>query len=112
MLVVRDKAHLQEVMVFAEKIGKKDQLQKKLDYLGSYGGDTDKVRAVLDRDFSPYSFVFSVYRRDPTTGFFDFDKRWFNGGLLYHGSHDSYGSGSAPTFAVTVEPTDGWSIHT
>lgn len=35
-----------------------------------------------------------------------------NGGLLYHGAHDGFGSGSAPTFAVTLSPTDGWSIHT
>jgi hypothetical protein len=35
-----------------------------------------------------------------------------NGGLLYHGSHDGFGSGSGPTFAVTLSPTDGWSVHT
>ena len=35
-----------------------------------------------------------------------------NGGLIFHGKHDAFGSGSAPTFAVTLEPTDGWSIHT
>lgn len=37
---------------------------------------------------------------------------WFNGGLLYHGNHDGFGSGEAPTLAVTLNPTDGWSIHT
>lgn len=36
----------------------------------------------------------------------------FNGGLLYHGSHDGFGSGKGPTFAVTLTPTHGWSIHT
>jgi len=35
-----------------------------------------------------------------------------HGGLLYHGPHDGFGSGSAPVFAVTLEPCDGWSIHT
>ena len=34
------------------------------------------------------------------------------GGLLFHGPHDGFGSGSAPTFAVTLEPTFGWRIHT
>jgi hypothetical protein len=37
---------------------------------------------------------------------------WFNGGLLYHGAIDGFGSGAAPVFAVTLTPTDGWSIHT
>lgn len=35
-----------------------------------------------------------------------------NGGLLYHGPHDAYGSGSGPTFAVTLNAVHGWSIHT
>lgn len=34
------------------------------------------------------------------------------GGLLFHGPHDRYGSGGAPTFAVTLAPTYGWQIHT
>lgn len=39
-------------------------------------------------------------------------QHWFNGGLIFHGSHDGYGSGSAPSFSCTLTPTDGWSIHT
>jgi hypothetical protein len=34
------------------------------------------------------------------------------GGLLFHGPHDGFGSGGAPTFAVTLTPTFGWKIHT
>ena len=34
------------------------------------------------------------------------------GGLLFHGPHDGFGSGGAPTFAVTLCPTYGWQIHT
>jgi hypothetical protein len=34
------------------------------------------------------------------------------GGLLFHGPHDGFGSGSGPTFAVSLSPTVGWSIHT
>ena len=37
---------------------------------------------------------------------------WFNGGLIFHGAHDGHGSGAAPTFAVSLTPTTGWSIHT
>ena len=39
-------------------------------------------------------------------------KRWFNGGLLYHGPVDGFGSGSSPVFAVTLTPVYGWSVHT
>lgn len=39
-------------------------------------------------------------------------ERWFNGGLIFHGNHDGFGNGSAPSFAVTLNPTNGWSIHT
>lgn len=34
------------------------------------------------------------------------------GGLLFHGPHDGFGSGGAPTFAVTLTPSHGWQIHT
>jgi hypothetical protein len=35
-----------------------------------------------------------------------------DGGLIYHGNHDGFGSGAFPTLSVTITPTDGWSIHT
>ena len=34
------------------------------------------------------------------------------GGLLFHGSHDGFGAGGAPTFAVSLCPSYGWQIHT
>ena len=52
----------------------------------------------LFKDFAPYSFEFSA------GGLY--------GGLIFHGSHDGGGNGSAPTFSVCLTPTDGWSIHT
>ena len=39
-------------------------------------------------------------------------KYWFEGGLIYHGPHDGYGSGQNPTLSVCVNPTDDWAIHT
>lgn len=35
-----------------------------------------------------------------------------NGGIIYHGKHDGFGSGSAPTFSVSITPSNGWQIHT
>lgn len=39
-------------------------------------------------------------------------EHWFSGGLLYHGSHDGWGSGAGPVFSVTLTPCTGWAIHT
>jgi hypothetical protein len=87
-------------------------------YLAGYA-DTDehrsgrggrRVRALLYKDFAPLSFSF-LMQMEKTAGEDDWEL-WFNGGLIFHGSHDGYGSGSAPTFSVTLNDTDGWSVHT
>jgi hypothetical protein len=36
----------------------------------------------------------------------------YPGGIIYHGAYDGYGSGFAPTFAVCLTPSVGWSVHT
>jgi hypothetical protein len=122
MLLVEDKDHFVAVVAFAQRIGLYDPVQaqgapacslkSRLDYLEGYGGkneageDTSRVR--LFKDWSPYSFGFVIERRGQDGCW----KHFMNGGLLYHGAHDGNGSGAAPTFAVTLTPTSGWSIHT
>jgi hypothetical protein len=118
MLVIENQQYFDEVVTFAKKIDLYDKnkdnaaLESRLNYLGTYGGKdgdgADKTRVRLFRDFAPYSFSFVIESKD-TTGTWS---TWFNGGLIYHGPHDGNGSGSAPTFAVTLSPTLGWSIHT
>ena len=71
--------------------------------------DVNRTKCVLHRDRAPYSFEFDMFRRCATSGEF---VPMFNGGLVFHGPHDAHGSGGAPTFAVTLEPTSGWSVHT
>jgi hypothetical protein len=61
----------------------------------------------LYKDFAPYSFSIVLKRWDKGEYVY-----WMSGGLIFHGNHDGYGSGSYPTLSVTVEKTDGWSIHT
>lgn len=61
-----------------------------------------KVR--LWRDFAPLSFLWSWYLPDGSLG--------LHGGLIYHGSHDGFGSGGAPTFSVSLDRTAGWQLHT
>jgi hypothetical protein len=56
---------------------------------------------------APRSFEFAVERAVA-----DGWEATLFGGLLFHGPYDGFGSGSAPTFAVSLTSTVGWSIHT
>jgi hypothetical protein len=106
MLEVKCPELLDEAKAFADKAGLAVNLQQNLDFLDNYAGKENTV-CVLSKDFALLSFNFTVYRLINGER-----KLWFNGGLLFHGSHDGHGSGAAPTLAVTLEPTTGWSIHT
>jgi Domain of unknown function (DUF4120) len=117
MLQIENKPYFEEVVAFAKKVDLYDtdsnaSLKNRLDYLARYGGKkpdgTDKTRARLFKDGAPYSFGFVIEAQDDNGEW----NAWFNGGLLFHGPHDGHGSGSAPTFAVSLTPTTGWSIHT
>lgn len=119
MLIIDNQKHFDDVVAFAEKIGRYDDdnvtnnaLSCRLKYLANYGGKnddgSDKMRVRLAPDLAPYSFAFVIEARNNAGGW----ATLFHGGLLFHGPHDRNGSGAAPTFAVTLEPTDGWSIHT
>jgi hypothetical protein len=63
-----------------------------------------KGKARLWLDFAPLSFEFVIIRGNGVP--------WINGGIIFHGQHDGYGSGGAPTFSTCVNPEDGWSVHT
>ena len=90
--------YLEEVRSFAAKIGKKDQLEEVLNYLGGYAcnGDrpSDYTRCTLYKDFAPYSFGFVVEAKNKV-GEYQF---WFNGGLIFHN-------------ADNVEDAE-WTVHT
>lgn len=102
-------AYLAEVRAEADKRGIREKLEKRLKYLEEYGNSLEEpfnTECILFKDFSPLSFEFRMNKR--ATG-----QMWFCGGLIFHGRHDGFGSGSAPTFAVTLEAVDeDWSIHT
>ena len=111
MLIVEDTAHFETVVDHAKKIGLYEGddngcLNKRLDYLRHYG-NPDSTRVRLYRDFAPHSFGFTIEQKR--------DDEWshlFTGGLIFHGPHDSFGSGGAPTYSVTLAATVGWAIHT
>ena len=55
-------------------------------------------------DYDELSFYFYEVYADGSHG--------LNGGIIFHGKRDGFGSGQGPTFSVCLEPTDGYSIHT
>lgn len=79
-----------------------DSFKENLERLSGLAHGGSKVRIGLD--FAPLSFGFAVIRPDGSC--------WIVGGLVFHGAHDRGGNGGAPTFAVSVQPVQGWSIHT
>lgn len=119
MLVIENQEHFDDVVAFAKNVGlyedpgdKNNALANRLAYLEKYGSKNDdgtnRMRVRLFRDFAPHSFGFVIEQKSAD----DTWSRLFEGGLIYHGPHDGNGSGAGPTFAVTLEPTVGWSIHT
>ena len=110
MLKIFCDEYLKEVRSIADKIGKRDNLEAKLEYLLRYAchENPDDTRCMLYKDFAPLSFEFVMQKRQEDGSY----KNWFNGGCIFHGEIDGFGSGSAPTLSVCLTPTDGWSIHT
>ena len=95
-------------------------LGKELEYAKSIGNDTlqkciDRIKQIdwyldaessISNDFAPRSFEFvRIGKRGNVM---------LNGGIIYHGPHDGYGSGSAPSFSVSIDDSKEirWEIHT
>lgn len=105
MLEDRTNGKLQSIKAFAAETGREEQLQQKLDYLANYGAQ--ETKCVLFQDFAPQSLFFNMQKKKDGEWV-----HWFSGGLIFHGSHDGFGSGAAPTLSVCLNPTDGWQVHT
>lgn len=76
-------------------------------YNGKLWEEHPSMRMRVMSDFAPLSFYFI---REVV-----FDGAWerdYNGGIIFHGSHDGGGDGGAPTFSVNLSPVDGWATHT
>ena len=63
-----------------------------------------EAKCVIYNDHAPMSLYFNISDAR--------NERIMNGGIIYHGSHDGFGSGSAPTFSVAIDETNGWGLHT
>ncbi len=70
--------------------------------------DRFKVQTNIYRDRSgPYCFYFERWMAKPG------EEMAFsgNGGIIFHGKYDAGGAGGVAAH-VTMEPTNGWQIHT
>lgn len=100
-------AHLVDTVEFAKDTNQLDQLLERFKYLEEYA--TKETKCTFYKDFAPYSFGFVMARKLADEEEYT---PWFNGGLIYHGTHDKGGDGGAPTFSVNLTPQHGWSVHT
>ena len=93
--------YYKEVIAFAEKMNLLESFDEVMDSMNRKAKNGYTVK--IYRDFAPYSFYFEQFYDGEPAG---------NGGIIYHGPIDNYGSGGAPTFSVTLTKTHGWSVHT
>lgn len=103
MITDNSNGKLAEIKVFAKEHELTKSFKKTFSRFESY---SDKGYTVtLYSDFAPYSLYFEITMNE---------KFILNEGFIFHGAHDGYGNGSAPTFSVCIDPDNkpGWSIHT
>jgi hypothetical protein len=92
---------LDKIKKHADSSGLADNLKECLCKLERHGRGGCTV--TLYPDFALLSLYFEVKKQGRLV---------LNGGMIYHGSHDSGGNGSSPTFSVSLTTTTGWAIHT
>jgi len=94
---------LAEIQAYAKQHNLEESLHKAFSRLQRYSQQGCSVS--LYSDFAPLSLYFEI----SCDG-----KFMLNGGMIFHGPHDGYGSGGAPTFSVCLErdAVSGWQIHT
>jgi len=103
MIIDKSNGRLDEIKAFAIE---KNLLENFKETFSRFETYTDKGYTVtLYNDFAPLSLYFEITLNE---------KFILNGGFIFHGPHDGFGSGGAPTFSVCIDPDDkpGWSIHT
>jgi hypothetical protein len=87
-------ATIRQDATFGESLARVKQIA-----LNSTRGHHQTARVYLRKDFDGFYWVAYTPR----------GKAIMNGGIVYHGPHDAYGSAG---LSICVEPTSGWSVHT
>jgi len=105
-LIDQTQGKLTEAIQYAHKIGDLSLIQclKRLNRVHGKDYAYKDGYTNISTDFAPLSFFFVRYNAQ--------NESVLCGGIIFHGKHDGFGNGSAPTYSVCIEPTNGWSIHT
>ena len=96
--------NLDQELEYAKSIGN-DSLQVCIDRLEQVDVNME-TETTISNDFAPRSFYFQRIDK--------YDRQSGNGGIIFHGPHDRFGSGSAPSFSVSLDDSKEirWEIHT
>jgi len=103
MITDLSKGRLDEIQAYATKHGLTESFKKAFARLERYSQNSCEVN--LYSDFAPLSLYFEVTHDGQLV---------LNGGFIYHGPHDGFGNGGAPTFSFCLDQNkvSGWAIHT
>ena len=103
MIADNSNGRLAEIKAFAKENNLMENFYETFSRLENYSGKGYDV--FLYSDFAPLSLEFVIKEEGRFV---------LNGGFIFHGPHDGYGNGGAPTFSVCIDPDDkpGWRIHT
>ncbi len=103
MITDNSNGRLAEIKAFAKEHDLMESFNNTFSRLKNYSAKGYTV--TLYSDFAPLSMEFSITENN---------KLILYGGFIFHGPHDGFGNGGAPTFSVSLatEKEVGWSIHT
>ena len=103
MIINKTNGRLAEIQAFAKEYDLIESFNKTFSRLENYSLKGCDVN--LYSDFAPLSLEFLIT---------DQGQFVLNGGFIFHGKHDGFGNGGAPTFSVCIgnDRVTGWSIHT
>ena len=103
MIIDNSNGRLDEIKAYAKEHDLMESFNETFSRLENYSGKGYKVS--LYSDFAPLSLEFVVKEEERSV---------LNGGFIFHGKHDGFGNGGAPTFSVSLsqDKVTGWSIHT
>ena len=103
MITDNSNGRLAEIKAFAKEHSLEENFKETFSRLENYSGKGYDV--TLYSDFAPLSLEFVIKEKERFV---------LNGGFIFHGKHDVFGSGGAPSFSVSLsqDKVTGWSIHT
>lgn len=103
MIIDKSNGRLDQIKAFAKENDLVESFTQTFARLETYSDMGYQVN--LYCDFAPLSLEFVIKQEERFV---------LNGGFIFHGKHDGWGNGGAPTFSVLLceEKKTGWSIHT